>query len=64
MVCRKLTSKGEKLWHVAGYEVVEGSQDIRGRLRAGECAWTCVALQRTQICHPVVEASCDLSGNR
>jgi hypothetical protein len=23
-----------------------------------------VALQRTQICHPVVEASCDLSGNR
>jgi hypothetical protein len=48
---RELTSKGEKLRHAAGYEgaeVVEQSRDIRGRLRAGECARNCVALWRTQ----------------
>jgi hypothetical protein len=38
---REPPSKGEKSSHAAGNEgaeVAEGSRDIRGRLRAGECA--------------------------
>jgi hypothetical protein len=40
---REPTSKGEKSRQAEGYEgaeVVKEIQDIRGRLRAGECART------------------------
>jgi hypothetical protein len=40
-----------------GAEVAEESRNIREKLRAGECAQTCAASWRIQICRQAGEAS-------
>jgi hypothetical protein len=54
------TSKGLKLWQTVGMREQRywRRAQHQGRIRAGECAVTCTASWRPQICLHVGEASC------